>query len=107
MLIVNDTHLALASVASLEERCRYCSRPLAAYPLVMSDDARQTVYHVTCALELASGLLTDIFTFFSPPAPSPPLFVLTASETVSPTMPCGEREQTEGVIHAINEHSSD
>jgi hypothetical protein len=50
MLIVNDSHLCLAGVASLEERCCSRSRPLAAYPLVMSDDSRQTVYHVTCAL---------------------------------------------------------
>ncbi len=77
MLIVNDAHLHLAGVASLEERCCYCSRPLAAYPLILSDDAGQTVYHVTCALELASDLLADIFTFFHPPTPYPPLFVLT------------------------------
>ena len=49
MLIVNDAHLALAGMASLEERCRYCSKPLAVYPLIMSDDVDQTVYHVTCA----------------------------------------------------------
>ena len=50
MLIVNDTHLCLAGRSSLEERCHSCKMPLAAYPLVMSDDAKQTVYHVTCAL---------------------------------------------------------
>jgi hypothetical protein len=50
MLIVNDAHLCLAGRSSLEERCPYCKKPLAAYPLVMSDDAKQTVYHVTCAL---------------------------------------------------------
>lgn len=77
MLIVNDDQLRLTGVAGLEERCIYCSRPLAAYPLILSDNAGQTVYHVTCALELASDLLADIFTFFCPPAPSPPLFVLT------------------------------
>jgi hypothetical protein len=78
MLIVNTAHLSLAGVASLEERCSYCSRPFAAYPLVMSDDAKQTVYHVTCALELATDLLVDLYTFFSPPAPYARLFTLTA-----------------------------
>jgi hypothetical protein len=37
MLIVNADHLCLAGVASLEEPCTYCSRPLAAYPLIRSD----------------------------------------------------------------------
>lgn len=105
MLIVNDVHLSLAGVASLEERCCYCSRPLTAYPLILSDDARQNVYHITCALELASDLLADVFTFFSPPAPYPPLFVLTIPEAVSNMMLHGEGAQMEGVIHAVNEHS--
>ena len=56
MLIVNDAHLCLAGRSSLEERCHYCKKPLAAYPLVMSDDAKQTVYHVTCALDQATDL---------------------------------------------------
>ena len=60
MLIVNDAHLCLAGRSSLEERCHYCKKPLAAYPLVMSDDAKQTVYHVTCVLELATDLLVDL-----------------------------------------------
>jgi len=72
MLIVNDDHLQLAGIASLEERCIYCSKQLAAYPLILSDDAAQTVYHITCALELASDLLADVFTFFHPPASYPP-----------------------------------
>ena len=59
MLIVNHDQLRLAGIASLEERCTYCSKTLAAYPLIMSDDANQTVYHVTCALELASDLLAE------------------------------------------------
>jgi len=67
MLIVNDAHLCLAGRSSLEERCHYCKKPLAAYPLVMSNDAKQTVYHVTCALELATDLLVDLATFFHPP----------------------------------------
>ncbi len=98
MLIVNADHLCLAGVASLEERCTYCSRPLAAYPLIMGDERSQTVYHVTCALEL---------TFFNPPAPYPPLFVLTAPDAASAMMARGEQVQTEGVSYAVSEHSSD
>ena len=44
MLIANAVHLNLAGAASLEEPCPYCSRPLAVYPLLMSDDPQQTVY---------------------------------------------------------------
>ena len=91
MLIVNDDQLRLAGIASLEEQCTYCSKRLAAYPLIMSDDAKQTVYHVTCALELATDLMVDLYTFFSPPAPYPSLFVLTAPEAVSARMPHSER----------------
>lgn len=93
MLIVNDAHLALAGVASLEEQCTYCTKPLAAYPLVLSDDTSQTVYHVACALELATDLLVDLATFFHPPAPYDPLYVLIA--------------QAEGVTHVHNKFSSD
>jgi len=71
MLIVNDDQLRLAGVASLEEQCTYCSKRLAAYPLIMSDNVDQTVYHATCALELATDLLVDLYTFFSPPAHTP------------------------------------
>ena len=84
MLIVNHDQLRLAGIASLEERCYYCSKALTAYPLIMSDDADQTVYHTTCALELATEIMVDLFTFFSPPAPYKHLFVLTVPETVSP-----------------------
>ena len=76
MLIINDTHRLLAGVASLNEPCPYCSQPLRSYPLILSDDAAQTVYHVACALELAADILVDLFTFFSPPAHSQPFFVL-------------------------------
>src|SRR5258708_28537057 len=107
MLIVNDDQLHLAGIASLEERCIYCSKQLAVYPLILSDDTDQTVYHITCALELASDLLADVFTFFSPPAPYPPLFVLTSPAAVSRMMACGEHAHTEGDIHAVNQHSSD
>jgi hypothetical protein len=107
MLIVNHGQLHLAGIVSLEERCNHCSKTLAAYPLIMGDDAKQTVYHVTCALELATDLMVDLYTFFSPPAPYPQLFVLTAPEAASTRMPHSERVQTEGVTHAVNEYSSD
>ncbi len=69
MLIVNDDHLCLAGIANLEEPCPYCSKTLAAYQLIMSDDAKQTVDHITCALELATDIIVDVDTFFRPPAP--------------------------------------
>src|SRR2546426_12784033 len=107
MLIVNDSQLRRASIASLGEQCVYCSQPLAAYPLIMSDDTKQTVYHVTCALELATDLMVDLATFFNPPAPYHQLFVLTAPEAASARTPRGERAQTKGVTHAVNEYPSD
>src|SRR6266851_8946972 len=107
MLIVNADHLCLAGVASLEEPCCYCSRPLAAYPLIMSDERSQAVYHVTCALELATDLLVDLASFFHPPAPYPPLFVLTAPEAVSRGIPPSSRVQMAGVSNAVSKPSSD
>lgn len=98
MLIVNDAHLCLAGRSSLEERCHYCKKPLAAYPLVMSDDAKQTVYHVTCALELATDLLVDLATFFHPPTLYQPSYVLTPPDAASAMMACGEQVPTEGDI---------
>ncbi len=35
MLIVNQDQLHLARIASLEQQCHYCSKALAAYPLIM------------------------------------------------------------------------
>ena len=46
----------------------------------MSDDAAQTVYHATCAVELATDILVDLFTFLSPPPPYERYFVLTAPD---------------------------
>lgn len=89
MLIVNDDHLRLAGIAGLEERCSYCSKMLAAYPLIMSGDATQTVYHVICALELATDIIIDVDTFFHPPAPYVRLFTLTV-------------DYHEGEAHAVN-----
>ena len=107
MLIVNDNHRQLAGVSSLAGQCKYCKKALAAYPLVLMDDAEQTVYHVTCALELATEIMVDLYTFFSPPAPCPQLYVLTTPEAASFTMPRGERAQTEGVTHAVNKYPPD
>lgn len=93
MLIVNDVHLCLAGVASLEDRCRYCSRSLAAYPLIISDDTNQTVYHAACAIQLATEIMVDAYTFFDPPAPYPRLYVLTAPEAASlQTRACERKE---------------
>ena len=84
MLIMNDDHRGLAGVLSLEERCKYCSKAFGEYPLIQSDDTEQTVYHATCAIQLATEIMVDLFTFFSPPAPSHQLYVLTAPEAASP-----------------------
>ncbi len=80
MLIVNDEHLHLAGMLSLEERCYCCSKAFAEYPLIQSDDADQTVYHATCAIKLATEIMVDLFTFFSPPTPYIQMFVLSAPE---------------------------
>ncbi len=87
MLIVNDDHCRLAGVSSLEERCKYCGLALAEYPLVLIDNTDQTVYHVTCALELATEIMVDLYTFFSPPAPYNRLFVLSAPEATPHASP--------------------
>ena len=78
MLIVNDDHRMQAGVCSLNELCPYCGSAFSDYPLIMSDHASQAIYHVACALQLATDLLVDLYTFFSPPAPYARLFTLTA-----------------------------
>ena len=87
MLIVNDNQLLLTGGVNLEVRCKYCSQPLTTYPRIMSDDAEQTVDHAACAVELATDILVDLFTFLSPPALYSRLFVLTASERKEWPMP--------------------
>lgn len=89
MLILNDEHRKLVGMLSLEEQCHYCSKPLAAYPLIMSDDTEQPVYHTTCAIQLAADIMVDLFTFFSPPAPYRSLFVLSAEDVNPHTSPEG------------------
>ena len=90
MLIVNDNQLLLAGGVSLNEPCPYCCKPLRSYPLIMSDDAAQTVYHAACAVELATDILVDLFTFLSPPPPYERLFVLTAPDAAPPHEISGE-----------------
>ncbi len=77
MLIANDDHRLRAGVCNLDELCPYCGAAFADYPLILSDDVAQTVYHVACALELATDLLVDLYTFFRPPVPYTRLFTLT------------------------------
>jgi hypothetical protein len=96
MLIVNDEHLHLAGVLNLEERCKYCSKALAEYPLIQSDDADQTVYHAMCAVELATEIMVDLFTFLSPPPPYHRLYVLTAPQA-APSQDDARREEVKEV----------
>ena len=78
MLILSDNQRLCAGVASLDERCTYCSKALKAYPLIMSDEAEPSVYHAACAVQLATDIMVDVYTFFCPPAPYDRLFVITA-----------------------------
>jgi len=90
MLIVNDEQRLRAGIGSLSKRCQYCSKALAAYPLILSDDARLAIYHVACAAALATEILVDLYTFFSPPAPYHQLFVLTAPDAAPQEQTAGE-----------------
>ena len=76
MLIFNDEQRLRAGIKSLSKRCSYCSKALAAYPLILSDDAGLAVYHAACAAALATEILVDLYTFFRPPVPYHHLFVL-------------------------------
>ncbi len=69
MLIVNDEQRLRAGIRSLSKRCSYGSKALAAYPLLLSDDATLSVYHAACAAALATEILVDLYPFFRPPAP--------------------------------------
>jgi hypothetical protein len=46
----------------------------------MSDYAKQTAYHVACAIQLATDIIVDLDTFLRLPAPYSRLFVLLAPE---------------------------
>ncbi len=76
MLIFTDEQLRSAGIKGLSKRCSYCSKALAAYPLVLSDDAGLAVFHAACAAALATEIIVDLYTFFRPPAPYQQLFVL-------------------------------
>ena len=92
MLIVNDEQRLRAGIRSLSKRCQYCSKAEASYPLILSDDGRLAVYHAACAAALATEILVDLYTFFSPPAPYSQLFVLTAPEEAPSQQITVERE---------------
>ena len=81
MLIFNDEQLRSAGIKSLSKRCPYCSKALATYPLILSDDAGLYVYHAACAAALATEILVDLYTFFRPPAPYHHLFVLDPTQS--------------------------
>ena len=89
MLIINDDHLRRADVRSLDELCPSCHKPLRDYPLLLSDEAEPSVYHVACALQLATEILVDLFTFFCPPTPFDRLFVLTCESSEPSPQPGG------------------
>ena len=76
MLIFTDEQLRAAGIKSLSKRCSYCSKALAAYPLVLSDDAGLAVFHAACAAALATEIIVDLYSFFRPPAPYHRIFVL-------------------------------
>ncbi len=63
---------------SPDKWCQYCSKALAAHPLIPSDDANLAVYHAARAVLLATEIMVDLYTFFSLPAPYDRLFVLNA-----------------------------
>lgn len=75
MLIMNDEQRLRAGLLSMDERCKCCGKAFASYPLILSDDTERTFYHAACAVEVATEILVDIYTFFNPPAPQDRLFV--------------------------------
>jgi len=83
MLIFNDEQRLRAGIKSLSKRCPYCSKALAAYPLILSDDAGLFVYHAACAAALATEILVDLYTFFRPPASYHHLFVLDPTQSAT------------------------
>src|SRR5882762_6080447 len=76
----------------------YSDRHLAAYPLILSDDAGLFVYHAACAAALATEILVDLYTYFRPPEPYHQLFVLDPIRA-APKHPAG-RESKE-LTHAM------
>ena len=83
MLIMSEKQRKTAGIESLDQRCTYCSKVLHAYPLIMGDDPQHSVYHIACAVELATDILLDLSDFFCPPAPFDRVVVLTAPPSES------------------------
>ena len=83
MLIMTDKQCKEAGIESLAQRCTYCSKVLYAYPLIMGDDQVHSVYHISCAVELATDILLDLSDFFCPPVPFDRVVVLTAPPSES------------------------
>ena len=59
MLLLNDNHRLRAGMAGMTEQCLTVPHPFNEYPLIMSDNTQQTVYHVACAIELATEIMVD------------------------------------------------
>jgi hypothetical protein len=76
MLIVNDDQRKRAGIKSLSKHCPSCCKPLAGYPLILSDDAGFFIYHAACAAALAIEIQVDLYSFFRPSAPYQRLFVI-------------------------------
>jgi hypothetical protein len=93
MLIYSDEQRLRAGIRSLSKRCPYCSKALAAYPLILTDDAGLAFYHAACAAPLATEILVDLYTFFRPPAPYHRLFVLDATKAAPKHLEGCERKE--------------
>ena len=83
MLIMSEKQRKTAGIESLSQRCAYCSKVLHAYPLITGDDPQHSVYHIACAVELATDILLDLSDFFCPPAPFDRVVVLTTPPSES------------------------
>ncbi|HLZ58840.1 MAG TPA: hypothetical protein VKR06_18010 [Ktedonosporobacter sp.] len=83
MLIMNDQQSKIAGIESLKQRCVYCSKVLHAYPLIVGDDPQQSVYHIACAVELATDILLDLTDFFCPPTPFDRVVMITTPPSES------------------------
>ena len=62
MLIVSEEQRRRLGIRSLSKRYPYCSKALAAYPHVLSDDADLIAYHATWAAVLATEIPVDLST---------------------------------------------
>jgi len=57
-------------------------------PQIISDDAE----HAACAVQIATEIMVDLYTFLRPPALSHQLFILWAPEAAPPQETCVERK---------------